>query len=389
MGCFLSGCGFEGTLSELQEEITWLNSSTIEPQSNIQDFMTGDYNVKDVDDAKISKLDKFDVSGPTYNGLSADDEIIESTEDLDFSTELTVCISAYHKNTKNSTASKVNYWYVCASPNDFDTVRELLAATDFYKDGGYNADTDINVILEDAYKFVSGTSSASVTQRAALATVLSKAYSSGYLKKAYAYSNSQVYTLEKNSAAILKNALANADVNAVATDTGEVNGLTGIEMCETASNAGASYHIIFDQTGVSVKDPLHETDGWKIFYKGSNDETGEESKALAEAIFKKLTTGDTKVPSSPAYAYKSNSKENTHMIFNTIGGAYTSNYFRGGGDVLQYTKDGNVLMELNYALVPTVVIQYDDKASKLDNLEMKALQTKFADAICAAIKEIK
>lgn len=342
---FLSGCTYEEASDYASAIVDSVGTDSIQPQGNQRDYLLQDYNVKKVQDVRKSTLKKYDVSGPDYSGVS---EIItngsgsaDDTEDNKDSAG--ICVTAYHTNGK---LAGQNNWFVCKNVSNSSKVLQALSSTEFYKDGDYSESSDVNEVLKDAYAYsISGGTNASE-----LISKLASLKSAGILTNARISASSSDYKVESTTNGIVMSAVQEASFTAVATDSTQKSGLSGVEAAEYATASGASAHVVVAYK-CSQRSGYKNVDGWTVYYL----ESVPNSASLADAIVKELR-GQTALTEAT-----STSSSGTR--------------FNGKREVSGYWGNSDKFTILSYATVPTVVvaINLSDSSDKKVAVTAKAI----------------
>ncbi len=362
----MSGCD-----ASMSEFTSWLNNpegntaaNITEPQGNSQDFLIQDYNVKDVEQDTIDKLDEFDTSGPAYSGVS---EIIADADAATSGSTLgnsIVVVSTMHTQSPTGGTSKLQNW-ICKSPGVRGDVWAKIGAlsmnTQVYN---YSSEEEANDLLRIAYTKCNGTRKSSdpvtddmvqefknvVGSNASSGLRGAKKVVSGYSYKASAFS------IENAIASRLTNVLENDGYDTVYTKNSSSSGLDFVDRSMAGQENYAKCHIVIWSRAASND----EGSGWMIFYNDATDYSTA-SKALS--------------------GYLTTALENC-SVSKGIDSGYigTSEHF---GDSDHYAI-------LNWSKVPTIILvvgDYSDADTK-KALDTTSVQEEFVEAIVTAVKKL-
>lgn len=341
--CVLGGCGDESlTVPSGSSPSAVVGAAVTEPQSNQEDYLLQEYDVKEVGSVPIEELEMYDVSGPSYSGISeiiSDEEAQESTESTQ--SQVTVYVAPMY----NAEPIKT---YECTSAKAQELVEGLL------NEKGIHG--DITSLLRKMYQQKYG-SIPSTAWTPGLNDVANRATQAGWIAQAGITGVDGQYRTHLTIANAVKAQLTAEGYNVVMATTGVGEATSNAEKAREAKDYGAVCAIMIgtrkqgSESECYCKIPTSETAGASI---------KQESFEFATVLVNKLT----------------NHSATTSIFVNTG---------RGTNGVLEQGDHA----VLGWASVPTVWVQCGNYVNEHDRgvLASSDVTTAFAQAITDAIVE--
>lgn len=346
-----------------QETSDWF----LAPQGNKEDFLIQDYNVKDVEQDDITPLDPFDMSGPTYAGISEMYSDADGLHSASTNGKPTVVISTYHTKMASDGKNSVQDW-VCRSPGTRPNVWNTLSGLEITPLCGGTSEENSNDVLRYVYKQYYGTTNKDTSLQGKLeaaATAIGKTKdqglrASGDVVDGHSFSKNG-YSFETSLASRLTDVLSENGYNVVTSKSGSGNGLDFVEKAENASNVGAVMHVVLWSRIASGS----QGTGWEFVYNDTAS-TADKAKSFANAASDKLSGGSVSAMFVPA---------DGGSVQSTSDFAHRADY---------YTI-------LNWGDTPTVIFMIGDPsdsdvAAKLGDSSVLA---EYADAVSAGLDAIQ